>query len=408
MKSRIRSITIGIDIDEVYENQEAIEQLITVLKKSLVSAGHPVDTTRIVFNPFITSRSDDVAALLPKLDSCDKIATTLDIRWMCLPVRITDAATQSEMWSFFSKLLSRYPKLFLHFMADDSLGVASNVLVSVAKTIIDISRLSNNGYDNFRVGCGCNIRANTPFFPFSYHNGNKGFSIATDIIGSFVEVSENNPALIDASELIKLLSNSVIDDLLAIESIAKSTKSKFNTFEYKGMDCSLAPYPRGKRSVAYLLEKIGPHLCGDCGTLSATALLTKAIRMAIAQANVSYSGFNGVMFSPLEDSYLARNMGRHMNIEKLMLYSTVCGCGIDMVPLAGTVSANELAALIQDVMVLSTIHKKPLGVRVLPIPNKMANEITDFNHDFLENCRVQDISGYGLLNGKILNNGEIL
>jgi uncharacterized protein (UPF0210 family) len=304
--------------------------------------------------------------------------------------------------------LIRYPKLFLHFLTSDETGVDCGSLLSVAKIIIDISRLSGNGYDNFRVGCGCNIRANTPFFPFSYHDGEKGFSIAADIIGAFVETAENLAMGTDSHTLLNALVQSVDGDLARLENIARGVESEISAFEYKGMDCSLAPYPRGKRSVAYLLEQVAPQLCGDNGTLSATALLTKAIRTAVTAVGVKSAGFNGVMFSPLEDSYLAKNMGRHTNIEKLMLYSTVCGCGIDMVPISGTVSANELASLIQDVMVLSSIHRKPLGVRVLPIPTKMANEATEFNHDFLANCKVQDVSGYGLLNGRILSNGGIL
>ena len=45
------------------------------------------------------------------------------------------------------------------------------------------------------------------------------------------------------------------------------------------------------------------------------------------------------MFSPLEDDWLAKQSIKGMlDIQSLMLYSSVCGCGVDMLPIPGTFS----------------------------------------------------------------------
>ncbi len=57
-------------------------------------------------------------------------------------------------------------------------------------------------------------------------------------------------------------------------------------------------------------------------------------------------GFNGVMYSLLEDNGLAEaNNLRAVTIEKLAVFSSVCGCGIDMVPVPGMMFAEDLAGL---------------------------------------------------------------
>ena len=95
------------------------------------------------------------------------------------------------------------------------------------------------------------------------------------------------------------------------------------------------------------------------------------------------------MFSPLEDDWLAKqSIQGILDIQSLMLYSSVCGCGIDMLPLPGDVFVETIASLICDVVTLSYKLNKPLGIRVLPIPGKFSNDKTNFNHDFLSDMKI--------------------
>ncbi|MDB0010615.1 DUF711 family protein, partial [Gammaproteobacteria bacterium] len=121
--------------------------------------------------------------------------------------------------------------------------------------------------------------------------------------------------------------------------------------------------------------------------------------------------FNGVMYSVLEDDYLALAVkNKKLSIDSLLLYSTVCGCGIDMVPVPGNIFLEEISSLILDTAALSIALKKPLGTRILPIPGKNANELTDFNYDFLVDTRVMEIKNQAIylrnLPTKISNLGK--
>lgn len=67
------------------------------------------------------------------------------------------------------------------------------------------------------------------------------------------------------------------------------------------------------------------------------------------------------MFSVLEDNGLTdANNFRALTIDKLALYSTVCGCGIDMAPVPSSMFQEDISSLILDVASLAVRLKKPL------------------------------------------------
>ena len=70
-------------------------------------------------------------------------------------------------------------------------------------------------------------------------------------------------------------------------------------------------------------------------------------------------------------------------VRDLLLYSSVCGTGLDVVPLPGEVPMAVLQGLIVDVAALATRLRKPLAARLLPIPGKQAGETVDFDNPHL-------------------------
>jgi uncharacterized protein (UPF0210 family) len=86
----------------------------------------------------------------------------------------------------------------------------------------------------------------------------------------------------------------------------------------------------------------------------------------------------------LEDTVLAKRAaeGRY-GIAELLLYSSVCGTGLDVVPLPGDSSAESLASVIGDVAALSAKYRKPLSARLFPVPGKRAGDTVTFNNPFL-------------------------
>ena len=98
------------------------------------------------------------------------------------------------------------------------------------------------------------------------------------------------------------------------------------------------------------------------------------------------------MLPVLEDPVLATRAaeGRY-SVRELLLYSSVCGTGLDVVPLAGDTSAKELAALIRDVAALSTKLHKPLSARLFLIPGKKTGDRAEFSNPFLTSSVVMKL-----------------
>jgi uncharacterized protein (UPF0210 family) len=102
------------------------------------------------------------------------------------------------------------------------------------------------------------------------------------------------------------------------------------------------------------------------------------------------------MLPVLEDQVLAQRSGEGLyGLDSLLLYSAVCGTGLDTVPLPGDVSVDELAAILLDVSTLALVADKPLTARLMPIPGKQAGELTDFDFPYFANGRVLDVRGRG-------------
>ena len=126
---------------------------------------------------------------------------------------------------------------------------------------------------------------------------------------------------------------------------------------------------------------------GYNGTLFMTYYLTDILKSI--SRYIKTVGFNGVIYSLLEDRHMAKN--NNYTIDSLISYASVCGCGVDMIPVPGDISKSEITSIILDINALSTKLNKPLGVRILPIPHKKAGEFTNFKHSFMVNTKIREI-----------------
>jgi uncharacterized protein (UPF0210 family) len=122
-------------------------------------------------------------------------------------------------------------------------------------------------------------------------------------------------------------------------------------------------------------------------------MVTRAIR----RTRVRRSGFSGLMLPVLEDSVLARRAAeRPSSLHELLLYSAVCGTGLDTIPLPGDIAEAELAGVYLDVAALSiALNGKPLTARLLPVPGAMAGAQTTFTFDYFHNTRIPPAAGAG-------------
>ena len=183
----------------------------------------------------------------------------------------------------------------------------------------------------------------------------------------------------DSTNSFKKISESLHEELFKLDKKCQELSAMIEV-PFLGMDWSLAPLPNSNVSVCDLIEKIAGVPIGSPGILNSIESMTQSIKLPMDSVNSA--GFIGVMLSVLEDDVLANRFSSgHVSINDLLLYSSVCGCGLDMIPIAGNLSHSSLSNLASDVGSMAFRLNK-LGVRMLTMHGKRIGEKTDFYHDF--------------------------
>ena len=91
-----------------------------------------------------------------------------------------------------------------------------------------------------------------------------------------------------------------------------------------------------------VFEALGLGTFGGPGTLAIAASLTAAIR----SVDLPKCGYCGLMLPVLEDRVLGERCAEgQISIAALLSYSSVCGTGLDTIPLAGDAPIERVAAL---------------------------------------------------------------
>jgi uncharacterized protein (UPF0210 family) len=389
---KIRAVTLGVDLPAprvVSAPFEAAAHFLSSAKQAFAQAEIEVQTTRLA--------GPDLGPLLG----------TLDAHEFRVWAAQTEAAARAAGVDFLS--LGRLPAAAHKSVADDvapvlaagQVGFLSADLIegrlpsivmaaACAKAVKELACTTDQGFGNLRFAATASCPPNIPFLPAAYHVGGPArFSIAVqaaDVVvaalsapGGTSEVEDRLVAALEAAAA----PVEVVADHLAAQ----------HGYSFVGIDLSPAPFPADEVSIGGALEKAGVERFGAPGTLYVAAMVTRAIR----RTRVRRCGFSGLMLPVLEDSVLARRMGEWpTSLHELLLYSAVCGTGLDTVPLPGDVSENELAGAYLDVAALSiALDGKPLTARLLPVPGAVAGDLTTFTFDYFANTRVPAAAGAG-------------
>ncbi len=254
-----------------------------------------------------------------------------------------------------------------------------------AQVIHQSASLEKNGFANLRFAALANVPPWAPFFPAAYHQGKEAaFGLALEAADLAVTAFKDANSLADARA--KLIA-SIEEHAEALEKQGQTLASTYG-FEFKGIDFTLAPFPKQETSIGHALELLGLPAVGLSGSLAAAAFLTDTLD----RASFTRTGFNGLMLPLLEDSTLAqRGAEGVLSVTDLLLYSTVCGTGLDTLPLPGDTSVEQLEAILLDIAALALRLNKPLTARLMPIPGKKAGEPTGFNFEYFANSKILEV-----------------
>jgi hypothetical protein len=269
-------------------------------------------------------------------------------------------------------------------LGDSQKGVDYTAARAAARVIIKISRTTERGYGNFRFAAVANCPPDTPFYPAGYHRGSDGFSIGLECSDLVVRSFARSIALTRAR---KILTAILQTEFSKIEAIGNRL-ARSGGFRFKGVDVSIAPAIAKRESLTAAYEKLGLGRFGAAGTLAVSSLITDALR----SLKIKKCGYSGLMLPVLEDWGLARRYGSgELGITSLLAFSSVCGTGLDCVPLPGDVSTDKLYALLLDVASLAVKLNKPLSARLLPLPGKKAGDRTAFRSPYMVDSRIPDL-----------------
>ena len=399
----LRSITYTIDIEKISktEYQQKVEKDLLHIKQKFTYENIFLRTLRLNILKISPKERLDQHVFLNKIKILNEFSNKIGIRWFNISFDLLnqDEKNVINICKLGYEIVKRYSNSFINFIVGDKENVNPFAALITSKTILDISKLSFNGYDNFRVGVSLNPSNNTPFFPFSYAEKDLNFSLAVEITERFIDcIKSNKKSISNLDQLKKIIFNDLSPFVVFLDKISNEISNEIGV-NYGGQDLSLAPFPEDEISVIEILHLLGIDDIGSNGTLFYTSYLTGIIKSLTIQNNAKSAGFNGVMYSLLEDHLMCKsNNKKLLSIDKIIGYSTLCGCGLDMVPVSGNLLVEELASIVLDIAATASKLNKPLGFRVLPIPNKLSNEFTEFDMDFLTNTRVMDLKQLSLSN----------
>jgi uncharacterized protein (UPF0210 family) len=267
-------------------------------------------------------------------------------------------------------------------IASPEAGLSLPATDAAADVIQRASSVSPDGFANLRFAALACVSPGSPFFPAAYADGGPAaIAVATEAAELAVDALRE---VTSPTKARRRLVSMIEAHGAAFERLLQPTLTQADV-RFLGIDFSLAPYPEPVRSLGTAIEAFGPAVVGAFGSAAACAFLADCLD----QAQFLHTGFCGLFMPVLEDSILAaRAASGHLTVTDLLLYSTLCGTGLDVVPLPGDTSTSALAALLIDVGAVGLRHAKQLTARLMPLPGKAAGDEVHFDFPYFADTRV--------------------
>ncbi len=392
---KIRSITYFCNPSWPLDEQ-ILQQAGSFMEKArpaFESAGYEVQTVRLATPPFpvLISPHDPQAATQAEAVQMVQVYGMAAKRWCFDYISLGPALPEvPASYAWIPAMLSASQDAFFSgLMTTAGGGVSLPAVRACAKIIHQASAITPDGFTNLRFAALANVPAGAPFFPAAYHHGDQpSYALATEAADLAVQAFSQAESLEAACQTM----------ITAIQSHAHALSRVVQQLEiehaaFGGLDFSLAPFPEQALSLGTAFEQLGVPRVGLSGSLAAAAI----IAACLDRAKFPRAGFNGLFMPVLEDATLAKRASEgSLGLKDLLLYSAVCGTGLDTVPLPGDTTSAVLEAILLDLAALAQRLDKPLTARLMPIPGKAAGDPTDFDFPYFANSRVMGVNAEAL------------
>ena len=381
---KVRTVTTGVTLERGAPlNLSPISKAAefnAAASRRLTEAGFEVQTTRVATNSFedYVDVSDRAAAM----------STFRQIDAECVSLGIglfnVGPARTPEGLALVPDIIKLGPRLSASGEMPDPLDAPAASRLAAA--VLRIANETEGGEGNFQFCVSCNVQPGTPFFPAAYHEGPTSFGIGCETSAILADALPRAGG--DLHRARALVKEAFEEQMLPLEAIGLELSAK-HAIAYGGIDASVAPLGPAP-PLADAFESVGLGKFGESGTLAVSALVTGAVKSL--KEKLTLCGYSGLMLPPCEDAGLARRAAeKGYCIHDLLMYSAVCGIGLDTVPVPGDVPSAKLAALLLDVAALAFRLNKPLSARLFPVPGKAAGDMTTFENPYLCNTAVFEI-----------------
>ena len=384
-RPKIRALTAFINLDPAhYEDQVAATlAALQKIKATFGKSGFEVQTLRLTTQPFPTytrKLSEDQA--LEFFKDLDRLVTkdTLDASIGPAMMHVGDDPREARL---LARILASTQTLEGTIVIASDDGIHFDGIRETASLIHYVAENTPNSLGNFRFAAIAMVPPGAPFYPASYHlDSDHTFAIglqSANVVAAAMATTRD-PAQAQGN-----IETSLGKWATELESIGRQAGQE-SGWKFTGID--LSPAPLGEISIGRAIEGFTHEPLGSSGTLAAVAIITRAL----ANIHVKRVGYSGLMLPVLEDSVIAKRWSEdRLSLNSLLLFSSVCGTGIDVAPLPGDTSQEQLEAVLRDVASLAYKWHKPLSARLLPVKGKKAGDRTDFQDPFLVNATIQAV-----------------
>ena len=398
---KIRTITtfLSLSKDKTQWKEKILQasRFCAELSETFIKNAYTVQSVRIVTNPFgeylntenLETAKDDLQTLSDYLNAPE--LSNIRVRFA-----IGEAKTAYEI-SLLPELIKQFGDLcnVCVNVELDEYGILNNQKIRLAATAVqEISQITPRGEGNFNFTVNFNCDPLIPYFPASYHKseledcfviGLETPDLLVKVLKDFNQHSSNNNHNALFKHYYEVMSEALQYHIMKINKLVEHATATHKGFIFSGYDSSAAP-SKNCSSMVDIYQQMGVEYFGASGTVEASALLTRVFKSV---KGVDLVGFSGLMLALTEDTGLAKGtIHSQFDIRSLLTYSAVCGIGLDTVPIAGDTPIEKISALMRDTGTMAFRLNKPLTVRLFPVPDLQAGDLTQFESDDLCNCAV--------------------
>jgi uncharacterized protein (UPF0210 family) len=383
---KVRAITGFIRITPQNYKKQVADALLVLrkAKSEFESSGYQVETIRLTTQPFselIAGMSEDQA--LAFITQFDQLSEKEKFSANVGPAMLHDSDDPAAM-HVLERALSTLSHIDASSVIADQDGIHWKTIHRTAELVKYVAEHSPRSQGTFNFTATAMLKPYGPFFPGSYHTGAGGqFAIGFEGANVVRDVFAKDKGNVEAA---------TTDLTAAITIYAKTADTVGNKvaaetgWTYMGVDPT--PAPLGDVSIGAAIEAFTGAKFGSSGTLTASRIITAAVKAV----PVKQIGYSGLMVPVMEDKLLAQRWAESTyNIDSLLAYSSVCGTGLDTIPLPGDVSLEQMERIYSDVASLAAKWNKPLSARLQPIPGGKPGDRTAFENPSLFNTTIHPL-----------------